>query len=267
MKRLPSIGHPPAMLSQAMRHAVLTGGKRLRPIVTLAACEAATGDLNNAVVAAVAVELIHCYTLVHDDLPCMDNDTTRRGEPTVWKKFGEANAVLAGDALQTLAFKTIASYPYPNPATAALICAELASVAGADGVIGGQVIDLEAGSKADPATVTYVHQHKTAALFRGAARIGAIAAQASQETINTLGEYGHNLGLAFQVIDDILDAPNGTPSKPDELSCLHVMTIAEARTLAREVTNTACKTLSRLAHPDKATPLEELALNMLNRLT
>ncbi len=262
---LPPETRRPAVLSQAMRHAVLTGGKRLRPILCLAAAEAAGGAADAAWHPAIAVELLHAYTLVHDDLPCMDNDTLRRGQPTVWAKFGETNAVLAGDALQALAFEILARTPAADPTVPGRLVLELAQAAGAEGVIGGQIEDLSYGRAADAQTVTYVHQHKTADLFRAAARMGAIAAGAAAGVVDRLGSFGSHLGVAFQIIDDILDAPNGVPEKPDELSCLHAWTADEARAQATACTKQACADLRSLTGP--VAPLEALAHDMLNRLT
>ncbi len=261
---LPPDDRRPVVLSRAMRHAVLTGGKRLRPIICLAAAEAAGGSAEIAWHPAIAVELLHTYTLVHDDLPCMDNDTVRRGQPTVWAKFGEANAVLAGDALHSLAFECLARTPASDPAVPGRLVLELAGAAGAEGIIGGQIEDLAAGGQADAATVAYVHQHKTADLFRAAARMGAIAACAPADITDRLGTFGSQLGVAFQIIDDLLDAPHGTPEKPNELSCLHTLTPDQARAQAASLTATACDSLRGL--PGPIAPLDALAREMLGRI-
>jgi len=261
---LPPAGRRPATLSRAMRHAVLTGGKRLRPVLCLAAAEAAGGAAKTAEMPAVAVELLHAYTLVHDDLPCMDNDTIRRGQPTVWAAFGEANAVLAGDALHSLAFEILSSLPAADPAIPGRLVRELAAAAGAQGVIGGQIEDLACGGRADAETVAYVHQHKTADLFRAAARMGAIAAGANTDAVTRLGDFGSRLGVAFQIVDDILDAPGGVPEKPNELSCLHALTADEARARAARLTQEACDALQGL--PGQTEPLDALARDMLTRL-
>jgi geranylgeranyl pyrophosphate synthase len=258
---LPDMAARPVVLGEAMRHAVLVGGKRLRPILCLAAAEAAGGPAAAAWPAALAVELLHAYTLVHDDLPCMDNDLIRRGQPTVHAKFGEAVAVLTGDALQALAFAVAASGP---PATAARLVAELAAAAGAAGVVGGQVEDIAWGGRADAATVRYVHQHKTADLFRAAARMGAIAGGGDAAAIARLGEYANELGLAFQIVDDLLDDPAGKPGRPPELSCLHVMDASAARRLAAQHTARATAALTGL--PGPAEPLAALVGKLLGRL-
>ena len=186
-------GVRPAVLFDAMRHAVFSGGKRVRPQICLAAAIAVGGKAEDAVCPACAIELLHSYTLVHDDLPSMDNDTERRGQPTVWAKFGEANAVLAGDALQSLAFQAAAQ----SPRNAGRIVAELAD-AGV-GVVRGQVEDLDGDD------VDFIYRHKTADLFIAAAVMGAYAGGGSDADANRLREYALNLGLAFQFEDDLLD--------------------------------------------------------------
>ena len=199
----------PAGLGDAMRYAVLDGGKRLRPLLVLAACEAVGGNVQAALRAACAVELIHAYSLVHDDLPCMDNDVLRRGKPTVHVKFGEAEALLAGDALQALAFELLtpddAGVP---PAMQALMCRLLARSAGADGMAGGQAIDLQSvGRKLDEAALRDMHQRKTGALLQASVELGAACAPSPLQgaSAEALRRYGAAVGLAFQVVDDILD--------------------------------------------------------------
>lgn len=186
-------GTRPAVLFDAMRHAVMSGGKRVRPQICLAAAVAVGGKMEDAICPACAIELLHSYTLVHDDLPSMDNDTERRGQPTVWAKFGEANAILAGDALQALAFQAAAQ----SPRNAGRIVAELAD-AGV-GVVRGQVEDLDGDD------VDFIYRHKTADLFVAAAVMGAYAGGGSDADVGRLREYALNLGLAFQFEDDLLD--------------------------------------------------------------
>ena len=201
----------PAALVEAMRYAVLDGGKRLRPLLVLAAHEAvsngATDGLAAALRAACAVELIHAYSLVHDDMPCMDNDVLRRGKPTVHVQFGEASALLAGDALQALAFEFLTpmdgSVP---PATQARLCALLARAAGSGGMAGGQAIDL--ASVGHPLTenqLREMHQLKTGALLQGSVLMGAHCGHLDDAALLALEAYGAAIGLAFQVVDDILD--------------------------------------------------------------
>jgi geranylgeranyl diphosphate synthase type II len=191
----------PAVLAEAMRWAVEGGGKRIRPQICLASAVAAGGRAEDALMPACAIEVLHSFTLVHDDLPSMDNDAMRRGKPSVWAKFGEANAVLAGDALQALAFDLAAR----SPRNAAAVVAELA--ARAVGVIRGQVEDLvlARGGGVDMETVDFVYEHKTADLFMAAAVMGALAAGALKEHTERLRTFAFNLGFAFQYEDDLLD--------------------------------------------------------------
>jgi geranylgeranyl diphosphate synthase type II len=260
---LPVAGTRPAELSEAMRHAVLSGGKRLRPILCLAAAEAAGGKSEDAIHAACAVELLHTYTLVHDDLPCMDNDTLRRGQPTVWAKYGEAMAVLVGDALQTLAFETLARTT-ASPTSVARLVSELAKAAGASGVIAGQVEDIQFAGSPSRDIINYVFQHKTADLFRAAVRLGGIAGGASEKNLEHLSLYGNSLGIAFQVIDDLLDAQQASADDKPELTCLAVMSEQEARSYAQMTTVAACAALTSL--PGDTKPLAALANELLSRV-
>ena len=198
----------PAGLGEAMRYAVLDGGKRLRPLLVLAAAEAVQGRAEAALRAACSVELIHAYSLVHDDLPCMDNDVLRRGKPTVHVQFGEAPALLAGDALQALAFEILT--PEGDgvpPAIQARLCRLLAQAAGASGMAGGQAIDLASvGKPLTEPELRAMHRLKTGALLEGSVRMGAACADAVDlAALRALDDYGAALGLAFQVVDDILD--------------------------------------------------------------
>jgi geranylgeranyl diphosphate synthase type II len=195
----------PARLSTAIRYSLLAPGKRLRPQLVLFACRACGGQAGAALPAAVAVEMIHAYSLVHDDLPAMDDDDLRRGQPTCHKQYDEATAVLVGDALQARAFEILATEI--KPATrAAQCCAELARAAGAEAMVGGQVADLAAESKHVSASqLEAIHRRKTGALFCVSLRLGAIVANASSQAIACLDEYGRHLGLAFQIVDDLLD--------------------------------------------------------------
>lgn len=199
----------PAGLGQAMRYAVLGGGKRLRPLLVLAASEAVQGNGEAALRAACAVELIHAYSLVHDDLPCMDNDVLRRGKPTVHVRFGEAQALLAGDALQALAFELLTPAAGTVPAAMqAALCRLLARAAGAAGMAGGQAIDLACvGQPLAEPELRRMHQLKTGALLQASVMMGAAcASQPLDERVHAaLQDYGGAIGLAFQVVDDILD--------------------------------------------------------------
>ena len=197
----------PERLSDAMRYAVLDGGKRLRPLLVLAACEAVDGNAEAALRAACAVELIHAYSLVHDDMPCMDNDILRRGKPTVHVKFGEAGALLAGDALQALAFELLAPEGDAVPASIqANLCRLLARAAGHEGMAGGQAIDLASvGLALNEDALRRMHRMKTGALLQGSVEMGAVCGAPTPAVLNALRGYGAALGLAFQVVDDILD--------------------------------------------------------------
>ncbi len=201
---LPAAGAAPATLSDAMRYAVLGGGKRMRPLLAYAAGEVAAAPMPAVDAVAVAVELIHAYSLIHDDLPCMDDDTLRRGKPTCHVAFGEATALLAGDALQALAFGVLAKGALRDPATA---CAELADAAGSGGMAGGQAIDLAAVGTALPLPdLEIMHARKTGALIRAAVRLGATAGPALPPAdLGALDAYAAAAGLAFQVVDDVLD--------------------------------------------------------------
>ena len=197
----------PAELVQAMRYAVLDGGKRLRPLLVLAAGEAVRGDTRAALRAACAVELIHAYSLVHDDMPCMDNDVLRRGKPTVHVQFGAATALLAGDALQALAFELLTPDDETIPvAMQALWCRLLARAAGSAGMAGGQAIDLASvGCALSEKQLRDMHELKTGALLQGSVMMGAACGKPSAPQTAALAAFGAAVGLAFQVVDDILD--------------------------------------------------------------
>ena len=197
----------PAGLGVAMRYGVLDGGKRVRPLLVLAACEAVSGNREAAMRAACAVELIHAYSLIHDDMPCMDNDVLRRGKPTVHVQFGEAQAMLAGDAMQALAFEVLTppgdAVP---PALQARLCSLLARAAGHAGMAGGQAIDLASiGKPLDEHTLRDMHHRKTGALLQASVLMGAATGSPTASQWDALSAYGDALGLAFQVVDDILD--------------------------------------------------------------
>jgi len=194
-------------LNLAMRYAVLDGGKRLRPLLVLAACEAVHGNPQAALRAACAVELIHAYSLVHDDMPCMDNDVLRRGKPTVHVKFGQAQALLAGDALQALAFELLTpDDDTVAAATQARLCRMLARAAGGRGMAGGQAIDLASvGLPLTSGQLHEMHRLKTGALLQASVLMGASCGTASAQVMDALHDYGAAVGLAFQVVDDILD--------------------------------------------------------------
>jgi farnesyl diphosphate synthase len=240
-------GQPDVGLGQAMRYAVLDGGKRLRPLLVLAACEAVRGEQEAALRAACAVELIHAYSLVHDDMPCMDNDVLRRGKPTVHVKFGEAQALLAGDALQALAFEllTPADEAAVAVASQARLCRLLARAAGSSGMAGGQAIDLASvGLKLDENQLRQMHRLKTGALLQASVLMGAACGTVTDAQQAALGDYGAAIGLAFQVVDDILDvtADSATLGKTagkdavqDKPTYVSILGLARAQAYAREL--------------------------------
>ena len=202
----------PETIHRAMRHSLFSGGKRIRPILAIAAAEAVGSDVGAVERPACALELVHTYSLIHDDLPALDDDDFRRGRPTCHKAFGDAMAILAGDALLTLAFQVLSELDDVPSERRIRMVAELASGAGTvDGMIGGQVADLEAeGKQVDAARLEYIHRSKTGALIRASVRIGAIYAGANEEQFVALSDYGTHIGLAFQIVDDILDVVGST---------------------------------------------------------
>ena len=248
----------PARLGEAMRYAVLDGGKRLRPLLVLATAEALGGHAEAALRAACAVELIHAYSLVHDDMPCMDNDVLRRGKPTVHVQFGEAQALLAGDALQALAFELLVpgdgSLP---PELSARLCRLLALAAGADGMAGGQAVDLASvGVALDQPALEAMHCRKTGALLQASVTMGAATAPATPQQQADLAEYGECIGLAFQVVDDILDVTAdsatlgktaGKDAAADKPTFVSLMGLAPAQAYADAVLARAHQALQRCA--------------------
>lgn len=265
----------PAVLHRAMRYSVMAGGKRLRPILCLAACEAVGGKPESALLPGLALEILHTYTLIHDDLPCMDDDELRRGRPTAHVVFGEANALLAGDALLTLAFEWLAGIQAPPPYAPNQLALELASASGSQGVIGGQVEDLSAeGSAADADRVDYIHRHKTAALIRAALRMGGVCGAASPSDLAALSSYGESAGLAFQVADDLLNVtstpeqlgkPVGNDAHLKKLTYVAVHGLEASRKRAQALIHDAVTAIERL--PGDPRPLVALAEYSINRLS
>jgi len=203
---LPSPETYPPLIHQAMRYSVMGGGKRLRPALVMAAAETVGGCASDVLPAACAIELIHVYSLVHDDLPAMDNDDYRRGKLTSHKVYGEAMALLVGDALLTLAFKLLSECRNTSPDAVVRVINEVAAGAGTLGLIGGQVVDtFSAGEDIVEDTLEYIHSHKTGAIYRVSLRTGAILAGAREKDLACLTEYAEHMGLAFQIKDDILD--------------------------------------------------------------
>lgn len=263
-KHLPSESDPPTSLHAAMRYSTLAGGKRLRPILALSAWEFCGGEQAKAPgtihLAMAALEMVHTYSLIHDDLPCMDDDDLRRGIPTCHKKFGEAVAVLAGDALHVVAFELMAK----TGSTQAVI--ELAEAIGTSGMLGGQVADVEAEGRSTitEAEVEYIHTHKTGKLIRGSVRIGALLAGADAETWQRLTAFGEKIGLAFQIIDDILDIEGdqrklgkqvGSDTKNQKATYPGVIGMAAAKTKASALIDEALE----LVRTDQDNMLQFLA--------
>ncbi|HEX8872918.1 MAG TPA: farnesyl diphosphate synthase [Candidatus Acidoferrum sp.] len=203
---MPGDSVQPPSIHRAMRYSVFAGGKRVRPILCLETARIFTEDVSSALYPGCAIEFIHTYSLIHDDLPALDNDDLRRGKPTCHKKFGEATAILAGDALLTLAFESLGSAPVSAERRVAMLT-EIATAAGTvNGMVGGQVADIEAeGKRVAPETLEYIHRSKTAALIRASIASGALCAGAPAEDVQRLRRFGDTVGWAFQVTDDILD--------------------------------------------------------------
>jgi farnesyl diphosphate synthase len=262
----------PAGLGLAMRYGVLDGGKRLRPLLVLAASQAVHGLAEAAMRAACAVELIHAYSLVHDDMPCMDNDVLRRGKPTVHVQFGEAQAMLAGDAMQALAFEVLTpcndAHAAPGgtttvpPALQARLCSLLARSAGYNGMAGGQAIDLASiGVPLDEHTLRDMHHRKTGALLQASVLMGAACGEVSAAQWAALADYGDALGLAFQVVDDILDVTQasatlgktaGKDIDNNKPTYVTVLGLDEARRHANELRDKAQAALARSGLTDAA---------------
>jgi len=271
---LPKANTKPATLHKAMRYSLFAGGKRLRPILCLAAAEACGGNINGARPLACAVECIHTYSLVHDDLPSMDNDDFRRGRPTCHRVFGDGIAVLAGDALLTLAFEIVSTAkPAPRYGIPILL-REIAVAAGSQRLIAGQVADLEAeGKRVKRDQLLFIHQNKTAAMLKSSVRLGAMSANADARKLSAITHFGERLGLAFQVIDDILDVTQSTEilgkSAGKDVAAKKatypaVIGLDKSRTEAQRLTREAHDALS-IFRGDQAKALHALANHLLER--
>ncbi len=264
----------PDKLRDSMRYSLLAGGKRLRPILCLAACELAGGDPEKALPTAVALEMIHTMSLIHDDLPSMDNDDLRRGRPTNHKVYGDAIAILSGDALLTRAFEMVSIRTKGVPADRLLrVVGELSLVAGAPGLVGGQVVDLECeGKEVDLKTLEYIHLHKTGALLKACLTCGALIGGASEKLLGALGVYAKGIGLAFQIIDDILDVTAssevlgktaGKDLIADKTTYPKLLGLDESRRRANQLVAEAKNALEPWS--GKSTPLLSLADYITNR--
>lgn len=271
--RVPDSADCPTALREAMLYSLLAGGKRIRPVLVLLAAETCNGDIENAIPAACAIEMIHTYSLIHDDLPAMDDDDLRRGRPTCHVQFGEATAILAGDGLLTLAFEVIANEVRPADVAAAC-CAELASAAGMCGMVGGQAADLEAETNGivDGSHLESIHRRKTGRLLTCALILGAKTAQADHVAFRALETYGNCVGLAFQIADDLLDVTGerqkmGKGVQKDasrgKLTYPAVFGTKRSRETAEQLIQTACDAL--LPFGDRGRRLEQLAHFVLER--
>jgi geranylgeranyl diphosphate synthase type II len=247
---IPDDGKTPRTLISAMKYSLNAGGKRLRPVLTLATYHALGGNPADVLRPACALELIHTYSLIHDDLPCMDNDDLRRGQPTLHKRYGEAIAVLAGDALHALAFELLASSGNPD------VVLEVSGAIGISGMLGGQVADVEAeGRDITLEQIEYIHRNKTGALIRVAMRIGAILAGADDDTIAVFSSYGSKIGLVFQIVDDVLDVTGsqeklgkdiGSDERNVKATYPRVIGLDESRRLASELIESSKREIDKI---------------------
>ena len=271
---LPKANMKPATLHRAMRYSLFAGGKRLRPILCLAAAEACGGKIGNAVPLACALECIHTYSLVHDDLPSMDNDDFRRGRPTCHKVFGDGIAILAGDALLTIAFEIVSHAKPASRYATPILLREIAVAAGSQKLIAGQVADLEAeGKNVKRGQLQFIHENKTAALLKSSVRLGAMSANADARKLSAVTRFGQRLGLAFQIIDDILDVTQtseilgksaGKDLAARKATYPAVIGLEKSRAEARRLTRQAHNALSVFSNRD-AEPLHALANYLLER--
>ncbi|MFV0635949.1 polyprenyl synthetase family protein [Mitsuokella sp. WILCCON 0060] len=262
-----------ATLAAAMKYSLMAGGKRLRPILLMAAADAVGKKGTDYITAGCALEMIHTYSLIHDDLPAMDNDDYRRGKLTNHKVYGDGMAVLAGDALLTLAFEVLVRQQHTDAATLLRVVKEISTAAGMNGMVGGQAIDLESeGKHIDMETLRKMHMGKTGALFRAALRSGAILAGADEKSLAALTDYAEKFGLAFQITDDILDVvgdekligkPVGSDIRNEKSTYVTLTSLEEARKLAKETVDGAVAALSGFG--PEADFLRQLVRYMLER--
>jgi geranylgeranyl diphosphate synthase type II len=267
-KFLPAPDSYPPSLRQAIEYSLFAGGKRLRPILTMAAAEACGGDLDAALAPAAAVEMVHTYSLIHDDLPAMDDDDLRRGKPTCHRVFGQGMAILAGDALLTHAFSVAAGADL-EPQRALAVVRELAGAAGPLGMVAGQALDI--GAK-DVAPLSYIHSRKTGALIKAAVRIGAIVANAPEQVVQGLSAYAAALGLAYQIVDDILDVTKtgqelgktpGSDAKQGRQTFVTRYGLEKAKKMAAVETERAVAALAKIE--GDCQKLQDLALHLGKR--
>ena len=270
---LPEQHGPESRVVEAMRYSLFAGGKRLRPILCLAASEAVGGETQSAMPAGCALEMIHTYSLIHDDLPAMDDDDLRRGQPTNHKVFGEAIAILAGDGLLTEAFVLLSDYNSLLPERAVEVIGVIAEAASYRGMVGGQVVDMLSQNKpADLETVQHMHSRKTAALIAAATESGALAGKGSEAQVTALAQYGRGIGLAFQIADDILDIEGdtellgkttGADKARGKVTYPAAVGLERSRQAANEMVNGALAALE--GFDDRANPLRSLAHYIITR--
>lgn len=270
---VPAQPGPLAQVMESMRYSLFAGGKRLRPILLMAAADAVGSDGQRFLQSACALEMIHTYSLIHDDLPAMDDDDYRRGRLTNHKVFGEGMAILAGDGLLTLAFETLLSQPGVTPDVLVRVTSEVAQAAGPSGMVGGQAIDLGSeGQQPSPEVMKLMHRLKTGALFRASLRAGAMLGGGSDEDVRGLTDYAEQFGLAFQITDDILDVtgteaalgkPIGSDEKNNKATYVSVYSLPAAQRMAQEAVTDAVAALGRFG--DRAWVLRSLAEYLLTR--
>ena len=276
LERIPSESSVGEHLLEAMRYAVMGGGKRIRPIFTLAACESAGASISSAVDAACAIEMIHAYSLIHDDLPAMDDDDTRHGQASTHIAFGEAQAILAGDALQSLAFQLISESDQLTDPVKVLIVRLLSSAIGYSGMAGGQSMDIKTEQlKISDSDLKLLHQAKTGALIKASIEIGALASERvkpSSKEFNVLSTFGSRVGLAFQIVDDLIDVTStskelGKPANSDrknqKLTFVDVLGLENSKKLSKEIIEEAIALISTTDLYGEL--LKSLALDCINR--
>lgn len=271
---LPDESERPQVLHRAMRYSTMSGGKRLRPVLVIAGAEAVGGAAETVLPTACAIELIHTFSLIHDDLPAIDNDTLRRGRPTCHVQFGEATAILAGDALFASAFELIARNAETAPPDRVVQVLKLvAEASGTRGMVGGQMVDIESeGKQVDAETLEYIHRHKTSALIRASVVAGAILAGAQGWQIDALSRYGERIGLAFQIVDDLLNVTGdpqktgkavGTDAARGKATYPALFGVEASRQRAHTLLKEAIDALSPLG--ERAAPLRALATLIVER--
>lgn len=268
------VGEPP-VIYEAMRYSLLAGGKRLRPILCLATCELVGGSMEMAMPTACALEMIHTMSLIHDDLPAMDNDDYRRGKLTNHKKFGEDIAILAGDGLLAYAFEYIAVHTHGvDPSAVLQVVAKVGHAVGATGLVGGQVVDLASEGNPDISleTLNYIHTHKTGALLEACVVTGAMLGGATAQQLAGLSRYAYNIGLAFQIVDDILDITAtqeelgktaGKDVEANKATYPRLMGLTASKAKADELTQAACEEVA--SYGDAGVPLQAIAQLIANR--